>query len=242
MADEFPPESPPDAPHDIRVRRLLANARHDEPMPADVAARLDRVLAGLAAEPSRVAPVTALATRRRRVTLVLAAAAAVVVVGVGIGQVVDRADPEASTSADRAASGDTLAEADPGAGAEGQSDAGSTEQAPVPQAGPGSPEDLVRGGVVDLYSAHFAAGAREARDVARGHHADGLFSAELDRSTAVAKSCRARAWGRGAFVPVTYDGAPGVLVLRRPDGDTQVADLYLCGLLEPLRSVTLPAP
>ena len=34
-----------------RVRRLLAEARHTEPMPDDVAARLDRVIAGLADDP-----------------------------------------------------------------------------------------------------------------------------------------------------------------------------------------------
>ena len=51
------------------VRRLLAEARHDEPIPADVAARLDRVLAGLTRdEPGApgVAPVIDLAARRRR--------------------------------------------------------------------------------------------------------------------------------------------------------------------------------
>ena len=34
-------------PEEEQVRRLLADARHTEPMPADVAARLDEVLAGL---------------------------------------------------------------------------------------------------------------------------------------------------------------------------------------------------
>ena len=52
-----------DQPHpdDERVSRLLADARHTEPLPPEVAARLDRTLEGLAEErrtPARsVAPV-----------------------------------------------------------------------------------------------------------------------------------------------------------------------------------------
>ena len=79
---------------EARVARLLADARADEPIPAEVAARLDRVLAGMAGEqiagPDQpVAPVIDIAARRRRrVRTLLVAAAAVVVAGVGIGQVV----------------------------------------------------------------------------------------------------------------------------------------------------------
>ncbi len=74
---------------DARIRRLLAEARHTEPMPGDVVARLDRVLAGLAEErKERLAPVVELASRRRRTAAsLLVAAAAVVVVGVGISRV-----------------------------------------------------------------------------------------------------------------------------------------------------------
>ena len=39
----------PAAPDDDALRRLLADARHTEPIPVDVASRLDDVLAGLAA-------------------------------------------------------------------------------------------------------------------------------------------------------------------------------------------------
>ena len=76
------------------MRRLLAEARHDEPIPAEVADRLDRVLAGLARdEPGApgVAPVVDLAARRRRrnAAALLAGAAAVIVAGFGVGQVID---------------------------------------------------------------------------------------------------------------------------------------------------------
>src|SRR5688572_21810095 len=83
---------------DERIRRLLAEARHTEPMPEAVAARLDGVLAGLSADRTRLgqqgahedhrAPVVDLAARRRRRTAanLLVAAAAVLVVGFGISQ------------------------------------------------------------------------------------------------------------------------------------------------------------
>lgn len=80
------------------VRDLLADARHDEAMPADVAGRLDATLADLVAarettgDPtsSAASSVTPLAARRRRrrVAGALVAAAAVVVGGVALGQVV----------------------------------------------------------------------------------------------------------------------------------------------------------
>lgn len=98
-----------DEQHDD-VRRLLADARHDEPIPTDVADRLDRVLAGLAAggtptddEPvTGRAPVVDLAAQRRRSRArnLLVAAAAVVAVGVGIAQL----DLDMSGSGDGAGS------------------------------------------------------------------------------------------------------------------------------------------
>ena len=44
------PTTPPSPEQEDRMRRLLADARHDEPVPDDVVARLDRVLADLRAE------------------------------------------------------------------------------------------------------------------------------------------------------------------------------------------------
>ena len=87
MADG-PPAGPADGltPEQETVRRLLADARHAEPMPDDVVDRLDRVLAGLAAgspdelePPPAAAAVVSLASRRRRraATLLVAAAAVV---------------------------------------------------------------------------------------------------------------------------------------------------------------------
>ena len=107
MSDELTPEQ------DEAVRRRLAEARHTGPIPADVAARLDEVLAGLSAEDAEdaedaaPAPVLDLDTarrRRRNVGRVLVAAAAVIVAGVGIGQVVGTSGSSDDSSAGGAAS------------------------------------------------------------------------------------------------------------------------------------------
>src|SRR4051812_5667095 len=91
-ADGSLPELTPAQESD--VRRLLADARHDDPIPDDVATRLDAVLAGLTRdEPGStgIAPVVDLAARRRRrnAAALLAGAAAVIVAGFAVGQVID---------------------------------------------------------------------------------------------------------------------------------------------------------
>jgi hypothetical protein len=96
------------------VRRALAAARHDQPIPAEVAARLDATLAGLVAEdavpavaaamvasapaePARVAAVIPL--RRRRLPVLLVAAAAVVAAAVATPQLLDRSDEQPTIAA-----------------------------------------------------------------------------------------------------------------------------------------------
>lgn len=228
------------SPRDDEVRRLLADARHTGPMPDEVVARLDGVLADLAAEPARVRPVTDLATRRRRVTQLLVAAAAVVVVGVGIQQVVGPTtgsdDSPASSRAESAQRDEKPADADDGGGAPETTSSGAEESAPVPQAGYDS--------LVTLRPEHFTDDVTDARAV---RATKDLARLPLDESDSMAflaagVACRADAWGQGTFVPVQYGRSPGVLVFRRALGDSQVADLFLCGSAEPTRSVTLPAP
>lgn len=236
-------------PRDAEVRRLLADARHTDPAPEDVVARLDRVLADLAAEPSRVRPVTDLATRRRRVTRMLVAAAAVVVVGVGVQQVVstrsgsDNADAPSSTSL-REETGDNQ----DAAGADEQGAAGADEQGVPESAAEAGPSDGAaaalpqsgEAGLVRLRVRHFAddVAAHPTFGTARGTLTGGRATA----FDAAGLTCRADSWGRGTFVPVRYGRTPAVLVFRRALGETQVADLFLCGETEPARSVTLPAP
>jgi hypothetical protein len=91
------------------VRRLLAAARHGEPIPADLAARLDGVLAELVAErgeageaPPERAPATVIPLRRRRWAQVLVAAAAVTVLGYATTTVLDNSSGDADSTAEDA--------------------------------------------------------------------------------------------------------------------------------------------
>lgn len=224
-----------DSPEHEQVRRLLAGSRHDEPMPAAVAARLERVLADLAENPPTPVPrrpVTSLASRRRRVGQLLVAAAAVAVLGIGIGQVVD----SGGGSEDSAGSADAGAEPEPVASeADAQAeDEAAPEAAPEPQSGVRRDPQVWRLSASDF--------AEDARELSAAYSAPAAVAGTADRTDALLTACLARDWGRGSFVPVTYDGTPGVLVFRRPRGDTQVADLFVCGSTDPLRSVTLPVP
>jgi hypothetical protein len=221
-----------------RVRRLLAEARVDAPMPEDVVTRLDAVLARLAeGEPGGdEARVVALASRRRhKVVTLLVAAAAVVVVGVGVGQLVG-----GSTGSD-----DSLASTDAGADA--------AQDAEAPGAAPGAGADASTDGLTALSSVSaFVVGAPAVReshfadDVARiaerGRSAD--YSAEAeggadDLSLPADLICDPAEWGPGLLQLVRYEGQPAVLAFRPRMGDNQVVDLLQCGTGEILRSVTL---
>lgn len=222
----------PLTPQEEEVRRLLADARHTGPTPPEVVARLDSVLEDLTRESERTAPVVDLARRRRRAASLLVAAAAVVAIGVGVNQVVTPEPQGEATSA-----GDTGVES--GAA---QSESQPRSQ-PKGQAG-GAPAESSEEAPLD--AASFVA-------VRRDHLADDLTDARRSRelsSSAKASSadraagvlCSADAWGQGQFVPVRYGNQPAVVVFRRPVNETQVADLFLCGSEQPVRSVTLPAP
>src|SRR5687767_6234813 len=89
MSDRDQPEQDLTPEQEAQVRRLLSDARHTDPMPGDVVARLDRVLAGLGDDSAREATVVRLSDRRRTATRWLVAAAAVVVLGVGGNQLLD---------------------------------------------------------------------------------------------------------------------------------------------------------
>lgn len=241
MTDE--PELTPE--QDREVRRLLADARHTEPMPVDVSARLDRVLADLAAqdtdhaEPdtSVAATVVSLASRRRRrAASLLVAAAAVVAVGVGIDQLTHSAGTGSSTSADSAATSDV------GSGS-GRSSLKPEKQPPTASAAkPGSASAATDGlmalsRAVPVRSHHFAADVSRARRLTHDTAAHGHRDTRHHGF-----SCTPGDWGRGTFVPVRYDGRRAVLAFRAVNGDTQVVDLFGCGSSQVLRSITLPAP
>lgn len=249
MTDQ-PADTPLTSAQEADVRRLLAEARHTEATPEDVVARLDATLAELGGEPVREATVVKLADRRRKAGTMLVAAAAVIVAGVGLAQVLPRGGGEdsATSSADAGAAG----------AAEGQSDTGANE---LP--GLDAPEGALGGA---NSSQQFKAQKRMplklsaqsfARDAAQlqgrrsgGYRADGSDTdAEasqptdgrggLQRATGQ-EVCDPGDWGRGRYVAVVYAKAPGWVVLRRPQGDSQIVDLFLCDSETAARSVTLP--
>lgn len=118
------PENPdvPDFDDDsfADIRALLADAAANEPMPAEVAAGLDDVLAGLVTERAAEADATVVPLRRRATIArrLLVAAAAVVLVGaggVGVNQVLQNTNQSNDSTASGAGQQDLAPEA-PAAG------------------------------------------------------------------------------------------------------------------------------
>jgi hypothetical protein len=246
-------ESPLDPAQDERIRRLLADARHTEPMPEAVVARLDRVLSGLSEDRTeraeraegaeRAEVVDLMARRRRTVGQLLVAAAAVVAVGFGMSQVLpDLGGSSAGDAQETTAGG---AAADSADGAEEGDDEGSRFVSP--ESAPEAPSDGASDGATDgatggaakstlrIRSDEFGPDVRRARNQLEGgsaalveYPAEGCLAVSVEPGSEV--------------VATTYDAAPAALVLRPPSGDVQVVDLYLCGDLEPRRSITLTAP
>lgn len=213
---------------DELVRRLLAEARHDEPIPADVAARLDAAIAGLVAdrpdasaadEPSPDVPSLAdrRASRRKGwIGLGLVAAAAAVVGGIAVGQSLQTPGHDASTA---------------GAADSGGDSAGSFSEGSA--ADPRVVEGYLRYGVHPLSSERLAADVPALVDGLAGEkRVDGSGSL-----VAVDFPCQPADWGPGELVPVLLDREPAVLVLRPADGDRQQADVLACGSGAVLASV-----
>ena len=239
-----------------RVRRLLAEARVDEPIPGDVAGRLDRVLARLAdGDPEHEpAEVVVLASRRHRlVTALLVAAAAVVVVGVGAGVVGSR---DVSPTADSATSATAADPSDDTLDDTLDSDAaGSVEKAAPLEEPPavmseerdtnayavgGDATTRIRAAffAVDVARVRARVAASSLSDGAQAPGAEG--SADSSAETAPGDLCEPGAWGPGDLYLVRYAGNHAVLAFRPAVGDTQVVDLLQCGTADILRSVTLP--
>src|SRR4051812_27130596 len=119
---------------DDQIRRLLADAQHTEPIPPDVAGRMDGVIADLRAD-RPVRPTVAdlgAARRRRHARTLLIAAAVVIVAGIGIDQLrglsLGSADDSAGGSG--ADSGLAPAESDAG-GRRDDQDGVRTDEAPA---------------------------------------------------------------------------------------------------------------
>lgn len=240
MSSEDPRLTPE---QEARVSHLLADSRAEEPMPPDVADRLDGVLAGLAEEsrqergPDAATVVAITARRRRRVQAMLVAAAAVVVAGVAVGQVVGPDGGEEPTV--------TSSESSPPTDAAGADGGSAIEAAPEDAAPTYSARDLppeVRKAVGVPQRIEGREFARAARRLQR--HPGILSEAgTMDGADLTAPGedfmCGAADFGPGKLIAVVYDGSPAVLAFRSPTGDTQVVDLVQCGSGEIVRSVTL---
>jgi hypothetical protein len=220
-----------------RVRRLLAEARHDEPVPDDVAARLDRVLAGLAQEPADAeptVPVVDLAARRRRrnAAALLAGAAAVIVGGFAVAQVIHLDSDDMSGAGSDAGSSLTSQRGTADSDASG----GGQAAAPDPSAAAASePLELSGGSLASDLT----------RQLPKRAFADAETAPGRSPSTPgfpCATSAPAAAYGIGELFPAYYDGVPAVLALRPPEGSSQRADVLDCATAAELDSAELPAP
>lgn len=230
MTDE--PTTTPAAESAVRAR--LAEARHTDPVPDHVVARLDAVLADLTAErQDAVAPVVPLspgpARRRRALATGLVAAAAVVVLGIALPQVLD-----STSSSDDATSAST----DDSSGSEAwpnleEAPDGAAESAPSEEAeGPGASSD--RSG--SAYAAPLELSSSEPlRPLVRPLARPGAVTA-YDARPGCALDV-----GAGDRVDATWDGAPAVVLLRPAEAGRRVVEVYACGSDEVVRRTTVPA-
>lgn len=247
-ASDLPPEQ--DA-----VRRLLADARHDGPPPAEVVARLDETLAALVADrgshpldpprpdsSERDAPVVDLASRRRRMAGVgLLAAASVVVAGVAIGQVLPRGSDDAGTAGADSSVADAPAEA--GAGSESGSESESGFEDSDGGAAELAPESLKSSAPTPLAGYPTLSSTDEALDErVLELRPDAAARSQYLGSVDALSSCALPSLGQGRRLLAEVDGGLGVVVFRRPDGAAQQVELYVCGTADPVRTLTLPAP
>ena len=233
--DELTPEQ------ESTVRRLLSEARHDQPLPSAVSDRLDRVLADLS-EGQPAVPVVDLAARRRRRNAgrLLVAAAAVILAGVGIGQVLGSAErddssadsasmteqaPDRASSDDHSQDGATADEpnaagADGGAGGESMATQGLAQALPL-----------------NLSSASLSQDVQDQLGALPSATRSDLASLSVDSgtnflATTAGFSCDppvpATTYAKDELLPAYYDGVPVVLALRaEPDG-TQEGQLLEC--------------
>jgi hypothetical protein len=261
-------DSPLSAEQESAVRRELAAARHREPVPADVAERLDDVLASLSLADVHDAslderPTDTLAARRRRrnATRLLLAAAAVVVAGVGIGQLIsdgsgsdgaaslsERADPDRSSDAAGGGSSSGSDESGDSASSGGPGDSGDSGDSGVPGssalAAPESVSDLP----LRLTAAGLAEELRAALQQVPGaefpapSQAEPSASAEELISEAPGFTCTDPPASGGRLLPAYVDDAPAVVSLTAGEDGARLADVVDCATGETLQSVDLDAP
>lgn len=236
------------------VRRLLAHSRADEPLPPEVAARLDTLLGELVQARGERARVTSLRRRRRWIGPVLAAAAAAAVV-VGVAGIslpaFDGSADDAGSAADTTTDPTDPTTSDPAdsqagsPGAPSGADAGAEAGSAQPEAvGPESAAEEQQAPVVDAPS--FNGGAvvllgveSLTDDVARVLGA-GRAPAYASEFSLGAPGCAPAAYGPGRLVPAVYADAAVVLALRPPADGVRGVEVLACGTAEVVRSLEVP--
>ena len=226
--DQTDPAHPAESPEVAGVRRLLAEARHEEPMPDDVAARMSRVLTGLgdetrAAATPPLAPVVQISARRRRNAAALLVAAAAIVVG-GVTLAPHLQLPSSNSGAENA----------PGGSAAGfDTHSRGASKGSQPRAAEGSSgSTTIRSGRLVVRPRHFAADARQGL---------ALLQHPVAGTTRSAPRCAGVPRGTTS-VPAEYRQAPAALVYGPAQGSARAVDLYVCGSPRPVRSTTLSGP
>ncbi|MFC5731245.1 MULTISPECIES: hypothetical protein [Nocardioides] len=266
---DSPEHDPPLTPsQEAAVRRALAEAGGPEPLPDDVADRLDKVIAGLAAERAGSATVVAesmhpesrgvivpldpAARRRRaRVRVLLAGAAAVVAVAAGAGILRDSDTADMSTAGDSglARSDDAAEKGETLNGSRGEAAEEPTAATPEDQRGAEGPEGYEGTAPERLLTDEPLRKVRANRlraDLVAIQHASLPHPATADysRTTLTAPAsfmCEDADYGRGYLVGVEYDARPALVAFRKPVGSTQVAEVLVCGTGDVLHSTTLRA-
>lgn len=226
------------------VRDLLASARHDEPIPHDVAARLEANLAELSAVRRELrvhgeagAPVVSLAARRRRrVTTGLLAAAATVVLGVGLGQVLPSAVTPTGGDAASTESGSDLGSGREAAPELGTTDSRRDDLRPTNEPGARAEKAPLPPPRVDPEA--FRRSVREIRDRSSRVRAHSGYLVQ-DRALGTGAPCAHEPAGPGRQVLVDYGGTLATLLIGRASGGVQPVELLACDSGELLRSARL---
>ena len=262
MTDEHRSDDALTPAEEQRVRRLLAEARHTAPMPADVVDRLDLVLRELADERDEtlvavptaageaspesatsdrtVVSLDAARRRRRRTSGLLVAAAAVLAIGVGVPAWISNLGTGSSdTSAGSAPAADSAGGAEPEMAS---GDAATTKGAHD------NPTPLPDGSAYAAEAPEVAA-SRFRRDAIRLAGADAALTSGSAGNESRTKSLfdlagctRADDWGPGEGVAVVFEDAPALMIYRDPIGGLQQVDLYRCDSIEPTLTTQIPAP
>lgn len=200
------------------VRRALADVRHTDPVPSDVAARLDHVLDGLNAErTSPAAPSLDARRRRRYAARTLVAAAAVVIGGFGVdamlgGHHLTPATEQADSagSVDREGAGAVNSPDVPGGPPYVTQPTPAQEPAQGPAIGDLDPTQAKRLATIGVTSAS----------------ADALRVASEYQAASPPLACRVPATGH--TYPVVYQGRAAALLVHEPVGTRQFLDIYSC--------------